>query len=125
MLGSAMSVTATAHRWGKRIGKTPIIVNDAPGFFVNRILGPYMNEAALLVEEGVPMEEVDAAMVKWGFPVGPITLFDEVGLQGGRDFVHRLERLVDGPISSAFVNHGAQYLARPALRPSARHLSPR
>jgi 3-hydroxyacyl-CoA dehydrogenase/enoyl-CoA hydratase/3-hydroxybutyryl-CoA epimerase len=74
------SVTATAHRWGKRIGKTPIIVHDAPGFYVNRILGPYMNEAALLLEEGVPMEEVDAAMVKWGFPVGPITLFDEVGL---------------------------------------------
>jgi 3-hydroxyacyl-CoA dehydrogenase/enoyl-CoA hydratase/3-hydroxybutyryl-CoA epimerase len=74
------SVAATAHRWAKRIGKTPVIVNDAPGFYVNRILGPYMNEAALLLEEGVPMTEVDTAMVKWGFPVGPITLFDEVGL---------------------------------------------
>jgi 3-hydroxyacyl-CoA dehydrogenase/enoyl-CoA hydratase/3-hydroxybutyryl-CoA epimerase len=75
------SVAATSHGWGKRIGKTPIIVNDAPGFYVNRILGPYMNEAALLLEEGVPMEEVDDAMVSWGFPVGPITLFDEVGLE--------------------------------------------
>src|SRR5690606_24398175 len=63
----------------KRIGKTPIIVNDSPGFYVNRILGPYMNEAALLLEHGVRMHEIDAAMVAWGFPVGPITLYDEVG----------------------------------------------
>ncbi|MBW3628719.1 MAG: enoyl-CoA hydratase/isomerase family protein [Gemmatimonadetes bacterium] len=73
-------VTATSHRWAKRIGKTPIIVNDAPGFYVNRILGPYMNEAALLLQEGVPMDQIDRSMVEWGFPVGPITLFDEVGL---------------------------------------------
>ncbi|HET8655197.1 MAG TPA: 3-hydroxyacyl-CoA dehydrogenase NAD-binding domain-containing protein [Longimicrobiaceae bacterium] len=71
---------ATSHRFAKRIGKTPIIVNDAPGFYVNRILAPYMNEAALLLVAGVPMQEIDAAMVAWGFPVGPITLFDEVGL---------------------------------------------
>lgn len=74
------SVAATCHAYSKAIGKTPIIVNDAPGFYVNRILGPYMNEAALLLEQGVRMEEIDAAMVEWGFPVGPITLFDEVGL---------------------------------------------
>lgn len=77
---TSASVTATSHRWAKRIGKTPIIVNDGPGFYVNRILGPYMNEAALLLEEGVPMERIDGAMTAWGFPVGPITLFDEVGL---------------------------------------------
>jgi 3-hydroxyacyl-CoA dehydrogenase / enoyl-CoA hydratase / 3-hydroxybutyryl-CoA epimerase len=73
-------VVATSHRYAKRIGKTPIIVNDAPGFYVNRILGPYMNEAALLLEEGVPIDLVDQAMVRWGFPVGPITLYDEVGI---------------------------------------------
>jgi 3-hydroxyacyl-CoA dehydrogenase / enoyl-CoA hydratase / 3-hydroxybutyryl-CoA epimerase len=73
-------VTATCHRWAKRIGKTPVIVNDGPGFYVNRILGPYMNEAALLLQEGAGMEKIDGAMVDWGFPVGPITLFDEVGL---------------------------------------------
>lgn len=77
---TAPDVTATSHRWAKRIGKTPIIVRDGPGFYVNRILGPYMNEAALLLEEGVPIERIDRAMVEWGFPVGPITLFDEVGL---------------------------------------------
>ncbi len=74
------SVTATSHRWGKRIGKTPIVVNDGPGFYVNRILAPYMNEAALLLEEGVAMESIDRAMTGWGFPVGPITLYDEVGI---------------------------------------------
>jgi 3-hydroxyacyl-CoA dehydrogenase / enoyl-CoA hydratase / 3-hydroxybutyryl-CoA epimerase len=77
---TAPEVTATCHRWGKRIGKTPVIVNDGPGFYVNRILGPYMNEAALLLQEGVPMEAIDEAMTRWGFPVGPITLYDEVGL---------------------------------------------
>jgi 3-hydroxyacyl-CoA dehydrogenase/enoyl-CoA hydratase/3-hydroxybutyryl-CoA epimerase len=74
------NIAATSHRWGKRIGKTPIVVRDGPGFYVNRILAPYMNEAAALLREGLAIEEIDAAMVGWGFPVGPITLFDEVGL---------------------------------------------
>jgi len=78
--GTANWVTATSHAFGKQIGKTPIIVNDAPGFYANRILTPYMAEAALLLEEGVRMEEIDAAMTAWGYPVGPITLYDEVGL---------------------------------------------
>ncbi|HVZ48495.1 MAG TPA: 3-hydroxyacyl-CoA dehydrogenase NAD-binding domain-containing protein [Gemmatimonadaceae bacterium] len=70
----------TAVAFGRRIGKTPVVVNDSPGFFVNRILAPYLNEAGRLVEEGVPIELIDRAMVDWGFPVGPITLLDEVGL---------------------------------------------
>jgi 3-hydroxyacyl-CoA dehydrogenase/enoyl-CoA hydratase/3-hydroxybutyryl-CoA epimerase len=78
--GTADWVTATAHGYAKKIGKTPIVVNDAPGFYVNRILSPYMAETALLLQEGVRMEELDAAMTEWGFPVGPVTLYDEVGL---------------------------------------------
>jgi 3-hydroxyacyl-CoA dehydrogenase/enoyl-CoA hydratase/3-hydroxybutyryl-CoA epimerase len=78
--GTAPWVTATSHAYGKKIGKTPIIVNDSPGFFANRILSPYMAEAALLLEEGVRVEDLDRAMVSWGFPVGPVTLYDEVGL---------------------------------------------
>jgi 3-hydroxyacyl-CoA dehydrogenase/enoyl-CoA hydratase/3-hydroxybutyryl-CoA epimerase len=77
---TAPAVAAACHRWGRKIGKTAIIVSDGPGFYVNRILGPYMNEAARLVQEGVAIEKIDRAMVDWGFPVGPITLFDEVGL---------------------------------------------
>ena len=78
--GTADWVTATAHAYAKKIGKTPIIVHDSPGFYVNRILSPYMAEAALLLQEGVRMEDLDKAMTEWGFPVGPITLYDEVGL---------------------------------------------
>lgn len=78
--GTAGHVTATAHAYAKKIGKTPVIVNDSPGFYVNRILTPYMAEAALLLEEGVRIEALDRAMTGWGFPVGPVTLYDEVGL---------------------------------------------
>lgn len=78
---TAPAAAATCHAYAKRIGKTPIIVNDAPGFYVNRILGPYMNEAALLLEEGAEIEDIDDAMTDWGFPVGPITLYDEVGFE--------------------------------------------
>jgi 3-hydroxyacyl-CoA dehydrogenase/enoyl-CoA hydratase/3-hydroxybutyryl-CoA epimerase len=78
--GTAPWVTATSHAYGKKIGKTPIVVNDSPGFFANRILSPYMAEAATLLEEGVSIEDLDRAMTSWGYPVGPITLYDEVGL---------------------------------------------
>jgi 3-hydroxyacyl-CoA dehydrogenase/enoyl-CoA hydratase/3-hydroxybutyryl-CoA epimerase len=70
----------TAVAFGKRIGKTVVVVNDSPGFFVNRILAPYLNEAGRMVDEGVAIDLIDRAMVDWGFPVGPITLLDEVGL---------------------------------------------
>jgi 3-hydroxyacyl-CoA dehydrogenase/enoyl-CoA hydratase/3-hydroxybutyryl-CoA epimerase len=65
---------------GRRLGKTVIVVNDSPGFFVNRILAPYVNEAGRLLDEGVEVDVVDDALVDFGFPVGPITLIDEVGL---------------------------------------------
>jgi 3-hydroxyacyl-CoA dehydrogenase / enoyl-CoA hydratase / 3-hydroxybutyryl-CoA epimerase len=70
----------TAVRFGRRMGKTVIVVGDHPGFWVNRILSPYLNEAGLLLEEGIPIEAVDRTMTDWGFPVGPIALLDEVGL---------------------------------------------
>jgi 3-hydroxyacyl-CoA dehydrogenase/enoyl-CoA hydratase/3-hydroxybutyryl-CoA epimerase len=77
---TAADVTATVVEYGQRIGKTVIIVNDAPGFYVNRILAPYVNEAGLLLDEGVAVDAIDKAMGKFGFPVGPINLIDEVGL---------------------------------------------
>jgi len=70
----------TAVRFGRRMGKTVITVADHPGFWVNRILSPYLNEAAILLTEGVPIELIDRTMTKWGFPVGPVALLDEVGL---------------------------------------------
>ena len=73
-------VTATCVELGKKQGKTVIVVNDGTGFYTSRILGPLMNEAAYVLAEGVPIEEIDQALVDWGFPVGPITLLDEVGI---------------------------------------------
>ncbi|MBI4510099.1 MAG: fatty acid oxidation complex subunit alpha FadJ [Deltaproteobacteria bacterium] len=73
-------VTATAVALGKKLGKTVIVVNDGPGFYTSRILGPYMNEATFLLAEGVPIEVIDKALMAWGFPVGPLTLLDEVGI---------------------------------------------
>jgi 3-hydroxyacyl-CoA dehydrogenase/enoyl-CoA hydratase/3-hydroxybutyryl-CoA epimerase len=74
------SVTATCVELGKRLGKTVIVVRDGVGFYTSRILGPYMNEAAHLLAEGAAIEDIDRAMVQWGFPVGPVTLLDEVGI---------------------------------------------
>jgi len=73
-------VISTAVAFGRRLGKTVIVVRDAPGFWVNRLLGPYMNEAMHLLLEGARVEDLDRALVEWGFPVGPVTLLDEVGL---------------------------------------------
>ncbi|HUQ98996.1 MAG TPA: 3-hydroxyacyl-CoA dehydrogenase NAD-binding domain-containing protein, partial [Gemmatimonadaceae bacterium] len=73
-------VTATVVAYGKKLGKTVIVVNDGPGFYANRILSPYINEAGLLLDQGVAVDIIDRALVDFGFPVGPITLIDEVGL---------------------------------------------
>jgi 3-hydroxyacyl-CoA dehydrogenase/enoyl-CoA hydratase/3-hydroxybutyryl-CoA epimerase len=74
---------ATAVALGKRQGKTVIVVGDGPGFFTSRVLGPYMNEAAQLLAEGAAIDALDRALVDFGFPVGPITLLDEVGIDVG------------------------------------------
>src|ERR1044071_3249085 len=70
----------TARRFGRRMGKTVIVVADRPGFWVNRILSPYLNEAGRLLAEGAPIELIDRTMTRFGFPVGPIALLDEVGI---------------------------------------------
>jgi len=67
----------------KRLGKTPIVVKDCPGFLVNRILLPYMAEALVLLDEGIDMDRIDRVAVDWGMPVGPIALYDMVGLDTG------------------------------------------
>jgi fatty oxidation complex, alpha subunit FadJ len=69
--------------FAKKQGKTPIVVKDKAGFYVNRILAPYMNEAAILLLDGEPIDKIDKALVKFGFPVGPMQLLDEVGIDVG------------------------------------------
>ncbi|GIU53368.1 fatty acid oxidation complex subunit alpha FadJ [Shewanella sp. KT0246] len=74
---------ATTVAFARKQGKTPIVVQDGAGFYVNRILAPYMNEAAQVLLSGEKVESLDKALVKFGFPVGPITLLDEVGIDVG------------------------------------------
>jgi len=71
---------ATVFALAKTLGKTPVVVRDAPGFLVNRVLAPYLSEAVRLVQEGCRIEDVDAAMTAFGMPVGPLALLDDVGL---------------------------------------------
>jgi len=71
---------STAVGFGRRMGKTVIVVKDSPGFWVNRILAPYANEVGHLLAEGASIEDIDSMAVRFGFPVGPVTLLDEVGL---------------------------------------------
>jgi len=82
---------ATVVKLAKMQGKTPIVVADKAGFYVNRILAPYINEAMRLLTEGEKIEHVDEALVKFGFPVGPIQLLDEVGIDTGTKIIPVLE----------------------------------
>jgi 3-hydroxyacyl-CoA dehydrogenase/enoyl-CoA hydratase/3-hydroxybutyryl-CoA epimerase len=73
----------TAVEYGRALGKTVIVVNDGPGFYTTRTLSAYMNEAGMLLDENVAIDQIDRALVDFGFPVGPITLLDEVGIDVG------------------------------------------
>jgi 3-hydroxyacyl-CoA dehydrogenase/enoyl-CoA hydratase/3-hydroxybutyryl-CoA epimerase len=70
----------TVANFARKLGKTVVYCNDGPGFVVNRILGPYMNESGFLLEEGNSIESLDKAMVDFGMPMGPMALLDEVGI---------------------------------------------
>jgi len=73
-------VVARISRLALDLGKTPVVVADVAGFLVNRVLGPYLDEAVRLVEAGLDPDEIDAALVRFGMPMGPCELLDEVGL---------------------------------------------
>lgn len=77
---TAEAVAGTLTQWAASVGKTPVLVKDSPGFVVNRILFPYLNEAGMLVAEGMPVEVVDRVMRRFGMPMGPLELLDQVGL---------------------------------------------
>ncbi len=71
---------ANCVAFGKRQNKTVIVVADSPGFYTSRVLAPYLNEAAWMLEEGLAIETIDQALVSFGFPVGPFALLDEIGI---------------------------------------------
>lgn len=102
---------ATAVAFAKRIGKMPVVVNDGPGFLVNRLLFPYMNEAIELICEGATLKEIDRAATAFGMPMGPITLYDLVGLDTAKYagmvmYQAFPERIVGSPLVPAMVKQG-------------------
>jgi 3-hydroxyacyl-CoA dehydrogenase / enoyl-CoA hydratase / 3-hydroxybutyryl-CoA epimerase len=76
----------------RQIGKVPVIVRDSPGFLVNRVLFPYLLDAAELFESGVGAERIDGALVEWGMPMGPLRLIDEIGVDITIDIGNTLEK---------------------------------
>lgn len=78
-------------QFGRRLGKTVIVTADRPGFLVNRLLLPYLNEAAFLLEQGMSQEQIDAIAEGFGMPMGPIELVDQVGIDVGYKAGHVLE----------------------------------
>jgi 3-hydroxyacyl-CoA dehydrogenase / enoyl-CoA hydratase / 3-hydroxybutyryl-CoA epimerase len=77
------AAVATALKVGRAMGKTCIVVHDGPGFFTSRVIGAYINEAGWLLQEGGAIDAIDRAMEGFGFPVGPLKLVDEVGIDVG------------------------------------------
>ncbi|MFQ5633578.1 MAG: 3-hydroxyacyl-CoA dehydrogenase NAD-binding domain-containing protein, partial [bacterium] len=88
---SSDETVASLVAFSRAIGKTPIVVKDRPGFLVNRILSPYMNEATLLLLEGQTIEHIDRAITAFGMPMGPLTLFDEVGI----DVTYKVSKILE------------------------------
>lgn len=77
--------------FSRLLGKTVIVTRDTPGFVVNRLLLPYLNEAAYLLEEGIAPEDLDRIAVKFGMPMGPIELVDQVGIDVAYKVAHILQ----------------------------------
>jgi 3-hydroxyacyl-CoA dehydrogenase / enoyl-CoA hydratase / 3-hydroxybutyryl-CoA epimerase len=76
----------------RQVGKLPVVVRDRPGFLVNRVLFPYLLEAAELFEAGLEVEKIDKALLSWGMPMGPLRLIDEIGVDVTVDIAATLEK---------------------------------
>jgi 3-hydroxyacyl-CoA dehydrogenase/enoyl-CoA hydratase/3-hydroxybutyryl-CoA epimerase/3-hydroxyacyl-CoA dehydrogenase/enoyl-CoA hydratase/3-hydroxybutyryl-CoA epimerase/enoyl-CoA isomerase len=108
---TSTATLATAATYVKRIGKFPLLVNDGPGFLVNRLLSPYLNAALELLSQGINMRSIDQAALQFGMPIGPIALYDLVGLdtafQAGRTMWEAFsERFTPSPIIPALIKAG-------------------
>ena len=78
--------------FARQIGKLPVLVRDSPGFLVNRVLFPYLLDAAELFESGVDAAKIDDALAQWGMPMGPLRLIDEIGVDITVDIGNTLEK---------------------------------
>jgi 3-hydroxyacyl-CoA dehydrogenase/enoyl-CoA hydratase/3-hydroxybutyryl-CoA epimerase len=94
VIGTETSDATVARALGfvRQIAKLPVIVHDNPGFLVNRVLFPYLLEAAELFENGVNAQEIDTAVLEWGMPMGPLRLIDEIGVDIAVDIANTLEK---------------------------------
>ena len=110
--GSDPAAVNTVFAFTRKLGKTPVLVKDAPGFLVNRLLMFYSTEALWLLDEGYRIEDVDRAMADWGMPMGPMALTDEVGIDVATKVAHILARRLRRPAAGA-------RLAGPARRRAA------
>ena len=81
----------TAFRFALDLDKTPVLVRDRPGFLVNRVLAPYLNEAGFLLEEGAAVEELDDVLTDFGMPMGPCRLLDEIGFDVAEHVAGQME----------------------------------
>jgi 3-hydroxyacyl-CoA dehydrogenase/enoyl-CoA hydratase/3-hydroxybutyryl-CoA epimerase len=81
-----------ALAFARQIGKLPVLVQDSPGFLVNRVLFPYLLDAAEMFRNGVSAEEIDGALLEWGMPMGPLRLIDEIGVDITVDIATTLEK---------------------------------
>jgi 3-hydroxyacyl-CoA dehydrogenase/enoyl-CoA hydratase/3-hydroxybutyryl-CoA epimerase len=88
--GTSAAASDTVVALARRMGKHVIVVNDGVGFYTSRVIGAYLNETMHLLADGARVEAIDAAMVAFGFPVGPCMLMDEVGLDVGQKVTHIL-----------------------------------
>ena len=126
-----VSAVATLSR---RLGKLPVIVNDGPGFLVNRILMPYLNEAGVMLRNGSTIEKIDHALLQFGMPMGAFILLDEIGI----DVAHKVadilyqglgERVKPSPLLAVLCEQGYfgkkngkgfyQYVGKKRTRPNA------
>jgi 3-hydroxyacyl-CoA dehydrogenase/enoyl-CoA hydratase/3-hydroxybutyryl-CoA epimerase len=81
-----------ALAFARQIGKLPVLVQDSPGFLVNRVLFPYLLDAAEMFQNGVSPEEIDGPLLEWGMPMGPLRLIDEIGVDITVDIAATLEK---------------------------------
>jgi 3-hydroxyacyl-CoA dehydrogenase/enoyl-CoA hydratase/carnithine racemase len=110
-LKTSENTITTAVAYAKALGKSPIVMNDGPGFLVNRLLLPYMSEAALLICEGARLKDIERAAKTFGMPMGPFTLYDVVGLDvavhAGRTMAEAFpDRVVPAQIVQQLLDRG-------------------
>lgn len=98
---TAPGVVAAAVEFAKQLKKIVVVVNSAPGFVANRLLMPYLNEAGVLLSEGVSIQAIDDAMLAFGWPMGPLRLIDEIGIDVTMDVANELAAAFKGRMSVA------------------------